>query len=238
MVVTITVPFFEVGVKNYIYGDDVLALALAADAAAIEFDLDVMFVTPFIEIRRVAEATTRLIVLAPHMDTLRPGRGIADALPEAIRAAGAQGVVLNHAERPLPLAELRSSIERAKEVGLLSFVCADTISDARAVAQLGPDIINPEQPDAIGTSAGVDIAFMRGAVHAIKSVNESILIEQAAGITTPSQVHEYISEGAEGVGVASGIVNAEDPHQMVRAMIAAVASARDERDAHFRGDAS
>ena len=30
-------PFFEVGVKNYIYGDDVLKLAQAADQAAVKF---------------------------------------------------------------------------------------------------------------------------------------------------------------------------------------------------------
>lgn len=41
---------------------------------------------------RIAAGTGRLIVLAPYINTLRPGCGIADALSEALRAAGARGV--------------------------------------------------------------------------------------------------------------------------------------------------
>ena len=96
----IRVPFFETSVKNYIYGDAVYEMALAADRAAKEYDVDVLFISPYTEIRRIAEHTDRLIVLAPYMDILRPGRGMADVLPEALKAAGAQGVVLNHCERP------------------------------------------------------------------------------------------------------------------------------------------
>ena len=71
-------PFFEVGVKNYIYGDDVLKLAQAADQAAVKYDIDVIFLAPYVDIRRISENTERLIVFAPYMDTLRPGRGMAD----------------------------------------------------------------------------------------------------------------------------------------------------------------
>ena len=61
----IKAPFFEVGVKNYLYGDDVLHLAQAADAAAIKYDIDVLFLAPYADIRRVAENTEKLIVFAP-----------------------------------------------------------------------------------------------------------------------------------------------------------------------------
>ena len=77
----IRTPYFEIGTKNYIYGDTVLEYALAADAAAEKYDIDVLFITPAVEIRRVVEQTKHLIVLAPYMDTLRPGRGMADILP-------------------------------------------------------------------------------------------------------------------------------------------------------------
>ena len=58
-------PYFEIGIKNYIFGDDVLRIAKAADTAAVRYDVDVMLITPYTEIRRVAEQTERLIVLAP-----------------------------------------------------------------------------------------------------------------------------------------------------------------------------
>ena len=78
---TIRTPYFEIGVKNYLYGDDVLKLAQVADAAAEKYDIDVLFIVPCTELRRVVENTKHLIVLAPYMDTLRPGRGMADILP-------------------------------------------------------------------------------------------------------------------------------------------------------------
>ena len=96
----IRTPFFETSVKNYIFGSDVLAYAKAADAAVKEFDIDVIFVAPYTDIRWVCENTERLIVFAPYMDPIRPGRGIADVLPEAIKAAGAKGWCLTMLNAP------------------------------------------------------------------------------------------------------------------------------------------
>ena len=60
----IRTPFFEIGTKNYIYGDDVLALAKRADELAEKYDIDVLFTTPYCDIRRVAENTKNLIIIA------------------------------------------------------------------------------------------------------------------------------------------------------------------------------
>ena len=82
----IRTPYFEVGTKNYVYGDQLLEYAIAADKAAQKYDIDVLFICSPIKIRRVRENTKNLIVLAPYMDTLRPGRGMADILPEGLKA--------------------------------------------------------------------------------------------------------------------------------------------------------
>ena len=137
----IRTPYFEIGVKNYVYGDDVLDMALHADACAEKYDVDVAMIVPYTEIRRVCENTAHLYVFAPYMDTLRPGRGMADVLPEAIKAAGACGVVVNHCERPMSLPQIKATIDRARELDLMVFGCADSIAETRALAQLHPDII-------------------------------------------------------------------------------------------------
>lgn len=221
-------PFFEIGTKNYIYGDKVLELAKAADAAAIKYDIDVLFTTPYMEIRRVAENTKRLIVIAPHMDTLRPGRGQADILPEAIKAAGAKGVMINHSECPKTLTDMRKTIERANELDLFTFVCADSIAETRAVAHLHPDIINPEPTELIGTGATSDISYVLASIEAVKNIYPDILVEQAAGITCGEQVYNNIMAGADAVGAASGIINAPDPLAMVDEMVRNVRKAFDD----------
>jgi triosephosphate isomerase len=224
----IRTPFFEIGIKNYIYGDKVLELALAAEAASKRYDIDLLFITPYTEIRRVAEHTERLIILAPYMDTLRPGRGMADILPEAIKAAGAKGVVMNHCERPMTLSAIKKTIDRANELDLLSFACADTIAEAQAIAQLHPDIINPEPTELIGSGNVSDMGYVKKVIEVIKAICPDIFVEQAAGISTAKQVYDFIFAGAEAAGAASGIFNAPDPYRMVDEMVCNVRKAYDD----------
>jgi triosephosphate isomerase len=224
----IRIPYFEVGIKNYIWGDRILELALKAEAASKKYDIDVIFIAPYTDIRRVAENTS-LIVFAPYMDTLRPGRGMADVLPEAIKAAGAKGVVINHCEKPMSLSAIKKTIERANELDLLSFACADTIAEARAIAQFHPDIINPEPTELIGSGKTSDMSYVRKSIEAIKSVYPDIIVEQAAGVSSGSQVYDFIFAGAEAAGAASGIFNAADPLAMTEDMIRNVRKAWDDR---------
>lgn len=226
----IRTPYFEIGTKNYIYGDTVLEYAKAADAAAEKYDIDVLFITPAVEIRRVVENTKHLIVLAPYMDTLRPGRGMADILPEALKAAGAEGVVVNHCEKPMSVPQIKATIDRARELDMLVFACADTIAEAKAIAELHPDIINPEPSELIGGTAGgvSDMGFVKESIRAIKAIYPDILVEQAAGITNGEQVYNFIMAGSEAAGAASGIVKAKDPIAMIDEMIAATRRAADD----------
>ena len=225
---SIRIPFFEIGVKNYIYGDKVLELALAADKAAAKYDIDVLFIAPYTEIRRVAENTRNLIVIAPYMDLIRPGRGMADILPEALKAAGAKGVVVNHCERPISLSTAKKTIDRANELDMISFACADTIAEAKAIAQLHPDIINPEPTELIGSGSASDMSYVLETVKVIKEIFPDILVEQAAGITSARQVYQFIMAGSDAAGSCSGIMNAEEPLTMVDEMIHAVQRAREE----------
>ena len=225
----IRAPYFEVGTKNYVYGDTLLEYAIAADKAAEKYDIDVLFICPAVEIRRVREHTKNLIILAPYMDTLRPGRGMADVLPEGLKAAGAQGVVINHCEKPMSLPQMKATIDRARELDFLVFACADTLAEAKAIAQLHPDIINPEPSEIIGGGNGVSpMAYVKDSIKVIKEIYPDIMVEQAAGITNGQQVYDFIMAGSEAAGAASGIMNAADPIAMIDEMIAATRRAADD----------
>jgi len=220
--VRLRTPFFETGVKNYIYGDAVLDYARIMDEAAARYDIDVLFIAPYTEIRRVAENTKHLIVLAPYMDTLYPGRGIADVLPEAILAAGARGVVINHCERPMTLPQIVRTIARANELGLLTFACADSIAETRALAQLRPDIINPEPTELIGSGQSSDMRYVTETLQIIRSISRDILVEQAAGIISGQQCYDFIMAGNDAVGASSGILKSADPARLADEMVASV----------------
>lgn len=223
-------PFFEIGPKSYLYGEDVLALAKAADAASKKYDVDIIFTTPYVDISAVAKATERLFVFAPHMDCLPIGRGLADILPESVKAAGAVGVMLNHCEKPLSFSLLRQTIKRADEIGLMTIVCADTIEEAKGIAQLNPNIIVAEPTELIGSGRTSDMEYVASSIEAVKSVNPGILILQSAGISSGEDVYNVIFAGAEATGSSSGITKAKDRAAMVDEMIHAVRKAWDDRN--------
>jgi len=224
-------PFFEIGPKSYLYGDEVLDLALAADAAAEKYDVDIIFTTPLVDIRRVAQATKRLFVFAPHMDPIYAGRGLADTLPESLVAAGAKGVMLNHSEKPLPYPVLAETIRRADEVGLATIVCTDTVEESRAAALLKPNIIVAEPTGLIGSGKTSDAAYIEASTRAVKEIDPEIYVLQGAGISSGTDVYRVIRAGAEATGSSSGVVLAGNRVAMVDEMVGAVRRAWDDRAA-------
>ncbi len=227
----IKAPFFEIGPKSYLYGQDVIDLAIAADKASEKYGVDIIFTTPIVEIARVKAATKRIHVFAPHMDPIVPGRGLADILPESLVAAGAEGVMLNHVEKPVDFETLEKTIKRAEEVGLTTIVCADSMADASKIATLNPDIIVAEPSELIGTGVSVGPEYVEAATKCVKDVNADILVLTAAGIANGQDVYNTIIAGADATGSSSGIAKAPDRAAMVDEMIAAVRKAWDERNA-------
>ena len=135
----VSTPFLFVNPKSYLWGKESLALAQEADRIAAETGVQIFFTCPYADLRLIAEHTSHVTVTAQNMDALKPGRGMGAVLPESLVEAGAKAVVLNHAENQKTLAELYACINRAKELGLITIVCADSTVEAQAVAQLGVD---------------------------------------------------------------------------------------------------
>ena len=223
----IRTPFFETSVKNYIYGDAVLEMAVAADRAAVKYDVDVLFISPYTEIRRIRENCPHLIILAPYMDTIRPGRGMADVLPEALKAAGAQGVVVNHCERPMTLTAIKKTIDRANELDMLSFACADTIARRRPSPQLHPDI---------STGAHRTDRYRHGQRHVLRQGSHprgqghrpEHSRRTGGGHHTAQQIYDFIMAGSEAAGSASGIIKSPNPLELLDEMVKYVRKAKDD----------
>ena len=150
----ITPPFFEVGPKAYMFGPEMLRLLIRADELSRVYDVQLIIDPQYVDIPVIAQQVQRVLVFAPHMDPIALGRGQGAVLPEAIKAAGAAGVVLNHVERRLSGDELARTIRRADEVGLATMVCADDAEGAVSIAELAPNIIVVESPELIGTGTG------------------------------------------------------------------------------------
>ena len=230
----LTPPFFEIGPKCYLYGDELLALAHAADRASRRYNVPIIFDPPESAIATIADECRTLLVFAQHIDPIEPGRGMGATLPEAVKAAGAVGSLLNHAERPVDLSALARTIRRAEAVGLATMVCADSIEEAAAIAHLHPDIVVAEPSSLIGTGERSNSDYVAESIRAVKEIDPRILVLQAAGIRSGSDVYEVIKAGAEATGSSSGIATAADPESMIDEMVGAVRAAWDELHASER----
>ena len=231
---TIEPPFFEIGPKAYLYGERMLKLAKAADKASVEYDVRIIITPQPSDIYLLAKETEHILIFAQHIDPIRVGRGNGSILPEAVKAAGATGVILNHAEKPMTMADLYKAIKRADEVGLVTMVCADSLKEAEAIALFAPNIIVAEPTELIGTGQTSDEEYVLATTLAIKKINPDIQVLQAAGITSGQDVYNVIKAGADATGTTSGIMKAEDAEAMLDEMIRAIRVAWDETHGNAR----
>lgn len=223
-------PFFEIGPKNYIYGKDIVDMARVADAAAKKYNVNVIYTTPYANIKEVAQNTQKIYVFAPHMDYAPIGRGLANILPESIKEAGAQGVMLNHSEKPLSLVALGQTIRRARELDLMTIVCADSMEELKGVSVLQPDMIVAEPTELIGTGNAAGISYVAESLNTVFSISKNIGVLVGGGISNGEDAYRVIKAGADATGSSSGIFKAGDPEKMIYEMLAAVRQAWDERE--------
>ena len=224
----ISEPFFEYGPKCYMYGDVLLEIAKGLDVLSAKYNVDVVLDIPDTEISNIARNTSRIHVYSQHMDSLPVGKGMGRSLPEALKAAGAVGVMLNHAEHKLTLPEIEAAIRRADEVGLATMVCADSIEEVKAIAKLGPNILVAEPSELIGTGKPADKAYVDEVIRCIREINPAIKPFPSAGISKGEDCYNIIKAGAAASGCSSAIAKAENPLALAEEMIANVRKAWDE----------
>ena len=221
-------PFFEIGPKAFIYGEEMLRLAKVIDKTAMKYDADIIVTPQYTDISLLANNTERIFVFAQHMDSLYPGRGLGSVLPEAVKAAGAVGVMLNHAEKPLSPEVLEQTIKRADEVGLGTIVCADTVENVKNIAKMAPNIIVAEPTELIGTGTTSDSSYVTETIKMVEAINPDIMVLQGAGISNGQDVYNTIKLGAQATGTTSGIMKSDHPYEMVEEMIYNLRKAWDE----------
>jgi len=228
--IKLTPPFFEIGPKAFLYGKQALKLARHADRMSAKYRVQIIFTPQYVDIPLLAQGTKNLLIFAQHMDSLPIGRGVGSVLPEAVQAAGAVGVLLNHAEKKLTLDELERTIRRADEVGLASMACADNLEEAVKVARMSPNIIIAESPDLIGVGkrGENDREAVEKLNTAIWAINPEIRVLHGAGISCGQDVYNIIAAGSQAAGSTSGILKASDPFAMLEEMIRSVRAAWDE----------
>jgi triosephosphate isomerase len=217
-------PYFQVNFKVYpgTYGEAGLQFAKMIDRVRDETGAELTLTPQLPDIRLIARETD-LTLTAPFVDAIEPGRGMGRILPEAVREAGAEGVVVNHAENRDTLTDVARKLDRCRAVGLDSIVCVDSVEMGRAVLAFDPDSVVFEKPEDISTDRAITQTHperVREFVSMRDDVNPRTKVLVGGGIKTADDVRKAFEQGADATGAASAISLADDPEARLREIAA------------------
>lgn len=195
-------------------------------------------------------APGRPLILSQHTGDVGEGSTTGHIAAAAVKAAGADGSLVNHSERRVPGRRRRGAVEQLRAAGLVSVVCAATPSEAAAMAGLAPDYVAIEPPSLIGTGRAISkvkpglitraaeavrlgatapgsarSGKRRAAAAAGRPRPRGPRLLCGAGISSAEDVRLAVELGSAGVLVASGIVKAADRAAAIDSFAEAMAAA-------------
>lgn len=208
-------PILITNFKTYESATGIAALQLAKlhEEVSKKYGVNFAVCPQVVDIWMIASQVA-IPVFAHHFDAVTHGQFTGHILPEALKAAGADGSLLNHAEKRIPFPQIADSLNRAREVGFFTLVCAKDLKEAKEIAALKPDAVAIEPPELIGGNVSVSTAspdIIKNAVSVIRDVPVIV----GAGVKTGEDVRIALQLGAKGVLVASGVTRAPDPRKVL-----------------------
>jgi triosephosphate isomerase len=216
-------PMIVLNVKTYTEATGINALILARlmEKISKETGVSMAIAVQASDITSCAKEVS-IPIYAQHIDPIKPGSNTGWTLPEAVKAAGANGTLINHSEHRLKLADIDTCISRARDIGLDTLVCTNNVATSKAVSTFSPMMIAVEPPELIGGDISVTTAdpdIVRNTVKAVQTINKTVKILCGAGVKNGKDVAKAIELGAEGVLLASGVVKAKDKEAVLRDLI-------------------
>jgi len=219
----ISTPVVIVNFKTYreVEGYRSLSIARFCQDVSKETGVCIAVCPPLVELSTVA-SSVNIPVLAQHTDPVKPGSHTGWTTPEAVKAAGASGALLNHSEHKMMLSDISTSVRLCRSATLQTVVCADSAETAGACAFLKPDFIAIEPPELIGGEVSVTNAkpeVVENAVRAVHRIDDNIPVLCGAGVKTGEDAKRAIELGARGVLLASGVVKSEDVKKALQDLV-------------------
>lgn len=212
-------PVVIVNFKSYesASGDFALALAKLHEAVAVDRGVSLAVCVSALDVQRVA-SNVSIPVFAQHVDGSDYGAFTGFLPAKAVKAAGAFGTLLNHAEHRLTDEVLRLTIRKCREAGLFTIACAESVERARVMIAFEPDLIALEPPELIGGDVSVSTARPELIQEAAIALPKSRLLV-GAGVKNGVDVATCLRLGACGVLLASGVTKASDPKAVLNDLV-------------------
>lgn len=166
-------------------------------------------------------------IMAQHVDIAEAGSSTGHIVPTLLKNSGIYGAIINHSEHRVPLNHITKIIDALNRLNMVSVVCTQTVDETITCAKLEPDYVAIEPPELIGTGKSISTqqpALIRDARSSMDKINVQTKLLCGAGIVNGSDVSAALKLGSSGVLVASGVVKADDPLQILEELAHAFTS--------------
>ena len=212
--------------KNYgeVLGEGALRLARASESATRDLPVELILAPPVPNLSSVAAAVS-VPVFSQGVADQNEGRSTGHVIPEAVRAAGCAGSLVNHSESRVAPGALVRLLPRMKGLGLRSCVCGEDAAEVAGFAALGPEYLAVEPPELIGSGVAVSKArpeLLTEASAAVRGAGYAGRLLCGAGIVSGEDARAAVELGMDGVLVASSVVRSRDWETKVRELASAL----------------
>ena len=198
-------------------GDKALSLAKIHEEVARERGVSLAIAVSALDLEAIIKQVT-IPVFLQHVDLVDYGSFTGFLPAVAAKSMGAFGTLLNHAEHQLSMEILGKTIEKCKQVGLFTLVCAENAQKgAEIMGQFHPDMIAVEPPELIGGDISVSTARPELIKEAIRLIGGDHLLV-GAGVKIVEDIRMSLQLGASRVLLASGITKASDPRATLKSL--------------------
>ena len=209
-----------VNFKNYpeVMGEGSVRLARAVQRVSESVGIQAIVAPPTPMLALVA-SKTNVQVYSQSVGSKSGDKTTGEVLPEAVKAAGAKGTILNHSESRRPPSELRTLFPRLVSLGMGVCLCSQTAGEAARLSSFGPKYLAIEPPELIGSGIAVSKArpeLVQRTVLGVRRAGYKGEILCGAGIVSGEDVAKAVELGVDGVLVASSVVKAPDWESKVR----------------------
>ncbi|HJN54876.1 MAG TPA: triose-phosphate isomerase [Candidatus Poseidoniales archaeon] len=156
---------------------------------------------------------TQVEIWTQHLDVDEWGSSTGSNSAAQARLLGAEGTLLNHAERPMSVTEAKGILEGEHRPATVC-ICAPEPEAAAEYARLGPEYLAVEPPELIGGDISVttaDPGIISSTVASVKNVAPDVMVLCGAGVKTGEDLRVALELGAGGVLLASGITKSKAP---------------------------
>jgi triosephosphate isomerase (TIM) len=205
--------YFIINTKNYL---EASGKRLDQIASYLQKNKDlgktcrIYLAVPAFDLRYLHTKYPKLNLLTQHLDVAKVGSSTGALVPELARASGASGSIVNHSEHRLDESSIIETVDKLRDLDMLSVVCARNEAEVSLFSKCNPDFIAIEPPELIGTGNAVSkvspeiISRSRSALDGSMIAKSKLLC--GAGIVDGNDARRAIELGAEGILVASGVV--------------------------------